>query len=238
MSADQILNPEGSAGSLASTRDVLGDPRRLAALRRSRLLRDELNDDLDGLIKITATLLATPVAMLSLVDQDHQYLKSHVGLEGILEGRQKTGLSHSFCQWVVSRGDALIVEDARDHPVLSKSIAVRNLGVVAYAGTPVGSMSGHALGSICAIDIKPRRWTQEEIAILRNLSHLIDAQAVDGACERGADARWVAQHLTLHGIRAGLWLLRNPRTRQSEDFETQLLALTDRLSERLLALMD
>jgi hypothetical protein len=68
----------------------------------------------------------------------------------------------------VASGEPFIVEDARDHPLVRDSRAVAN-GVVAYAGVPLEA-DGEAIGALCVIDSRPRRWSEEELGILRTLA--------------------------------------------------------------------
>jgi signal transduction histidine kinase len=70
----------------------------------------------------------------------------------------------------VDLGAALVIEDARDHPLVRDNLAIRDLGVIAYAGIPLVTSDGAALGSFCVIDHAPRRWTDGEVAALRDLA--------------------------------------------------------------------
>lgn len=139
--------------------DPVSDPERLEALRKMGLLDTPPSDDFDQLAATWAKMLDAPVALVSLVDKDRQYFKSIVGhLPEPWATQRQTPLSHSFCQHVVRTGEALIVSDARTHPLLKDSPAIADLGVVAYAGLPLISPAGHVLGALCFIDTKPRDW--------------------------------------------------------------------------------
>src|SRR4029078_3149204 len=84
---------------------------------------------------------------------------------------RSTPLTHSFCQHVVTSAEPLIVPDAREHPLLRDNRAVHDLGVVAYAGMPLTDETGNVLGSLCAIDIRPRPWTDEKLPALPAFAH-------------------------------------------------------------------
>lgn len=146
------------------------DPARLQALRDACLLDTPAEESFDRLTRLASTILDAPVALVSLVDEDRQFFKSCVGLPEPWSSRRQTPLSHSFCQHAVNSGEPLVIEDARGHPLVRDNLAIRDLNVIAYAGIPLITSDGHALGSFCAIDDKPRRWTDEEIAILKDLS--------------------------------------------------------------------
>ena len=151
----------------------LDDPSRLAALRRSALLDTPVEAAFDRLTRLATTILGVPVSLVSLVDGDRQFFKSAVGLPEPWASRRETPLSHSFCQHVVRDAVPLVVPDARLDPTLSSNLAISELGVVAYAGIPIMTSDGYALGSFCAIDSKPRAWTEHEISILGELTALV-----------------------------------------------------------------
>ena len=69
------------------------------------------------------------------------------------------------------------MSDARTHPVLSENSAIADLGVIAYAGVPLSAVTGETIGSFCAIDGRPRAWSGDELATLRDLGQLVAAYA-------------------------------------------------------------
>ena len=151
----------------------LTDPGRLDALRRSALLDSPAEAAFDRLTRIATQMLGVPVSLVSLVDGERQFFKSAIGLPEPWATRRETPLTHSFCQHVVREVMPLVVNDARLDPLLATNLAVSEIGVVAYAGIPIVTSDGHTLGSFCAIDSKPREWTEREIAILRELTALV-----------------------------------------------------------------
>jgi GAF domain-containing protein len=120
--------------------------------------------------------LGVPVALVSLVQPEQQVFPGMAGLPQPWAARRSTPLTHSFCQHVVASARPLIVEDARRHPLVRDNLAVADLGVVAYAGMPLFDESGHVLGSLCAIDDHPRRWTPVELDTLRDLADLCSTE--------------------------------------------------------------
>jgi two-component sensor histidine kinase len=70
----------------------------------------------------------------------------------------------------VQSGDALIIEDARDHPLVCDNAAIADLGVIAYVGVPLIAPDGEVLGSFCAIDSRTRSWTTQDVADLTDLA--------------------------------------------------------------------
>jgi CheY-like chemotaxis protein len=149
---------------------ALEAPARLAELKRSGLLDSAAETQFDLLTRLAAKLLGASTALMTLVDRDRQFFKSQTGLKEPWAGARQTRLSHSFCQWVVSGKEDLVINDATSHPVLKKNLAIRDLGVVAYAGVPLYGKGGEALGSFCAIDSSPREWSEKDLSILRELA--------------------------------------------------------------------
>lgn len=143
---------------------------RLATLRRSGLLDSPPEEIFDQWTALASRVLKTPVVLMSLVDRDRQFFKSQVGLPEPWAEKRETPLSYSFCQYVVALDQPLVVTDARALPLVRDNLAVRDLGVIAYAGVPLTTTGGETLGSFCAIDTKPRDWTGDELEILRALA--------------------------------------------------------------------
>ena len=161
----------GQAGALM-TDDLLRVVRnvsRLAALQRTGLLDSVAEPAFDRLTRLATKTIKTPISLVSLVDSDRQFFKSAVGLQEPWKSRRETPLSYSLCKHVVATARELVVDDAREHPVLCGNLAIGELGMVAYAGVPLVTSAGHALGSFCVIDTKPRNWTADDLDILREL---------------------------------------------------------------------
>jgi signal transduction histidine kinase len=148
----------------------LTDPRRLGALRATGLLDSPPEEAFDRLTRLVTRVLHVPVALVTLVDGDRQFFKSCVGLPEMWAARRETPLSHSFCQYTVTTGEPLVIDDAREHPELRDNLAIPDIGIVAYAGIPLKTTDGHTLGTFCAIDTKPRSWTEADLETLRDLA--------------------------------------------------------------------
>ncbi|MBV9775338.1 MAG: PAS domain S-box protein, partial [Gemmatimonadetes bacterium] len=149
---------------------AIQDRARLAALARTRLLDTLPEDIFDRLSRLASRLLNTPVAMVTLIGRDRQFVKSCVGLPEPAASERHLPFSHSFCKHLVVTGEPLILGDAREHPVHRENLAVLEMGAVAYAGVPLRTAEGHVIGSFCAIDTRPREWTDEEVQVLTDLA--------------------------------------------------------------------
>ena len=146
------------------------DPKRLAQLAQLALLDTPTEHAFDRMTWLATQVLHVPVALVSLVDHDRQFLKSCIGLPEPWAAARQTPLTHSICQYVVETGEPLIIPDARTNPLTQDNLAIRDLNVVAYAGFPLRTPDGYVLGSFCALDREPREWTEQEINILRELA--------------------------------------------------------------------
>jgi GAF domain-containing protein len=146
------------------------DSDRLGALRATGLLDSDITPSFDRLARLAAHVLNAPVALVSLVDSDRQFFKSCLGLPEPWASQRESPLTHSFCQHAVASREALVVDDAREHAVLRDNLAIRDMGVIAYAGIPLIDPHGHALGTLCVIDSQPRHWTTHQVQLLSDLA--------------------------------------------------------------------
>ncbi len=149
------------------------DPRRLRAVRESGLLDSSREERFDRLTRVAAGALNAPVALVSIVDEDRQFLKSCVGVSEPWGSAREMRLSHSYCQHALPSAEPLVVADAREHQLLHDSLAIPDLGAIAYAGVPLALDGGHVLGTLCVIDHRRREWTPEEITLLRQIAEAV-----------------------------------------------------------------
>jgi signal transduction histidine kinase len=175
----------------------LDDVHRLQALRDSGLLDTPAEEEFDRVTRLATRILDVPVALVSLVDHDRQFFKSCIGLPEPWATRRETPLSHSFCQHTVTTGAELVITDARRHPELRHNLAVPDLGVIAYAGIPLVTTDGAMLGSFCVIDTKPRQWSTEDLATLRDLAAIaaseIELRLTIAAQRRAVEEQRIAE---------------------------------------------
>jgi diguanylate cyclase (GGDEF)-like protein len=149
---------------------AVADPERLAALRATRLLDSAAERAFDRMTRLAASVLSAPTAVVSLVTDDRQFLKSSFGLGEPLRSVRGTPISHSICKYVVSGRRPLVVEDTRQHPSLRDHLAVSEYDIIAYAGVPLETSDGEILGALCVVDSRPRRWSAETINLLEELA--------------------------------------------------------------------
>jgi GAF domain-containing protein len=157
---------------MAFAPSAVTDPDRLAALRRLVLIDSPPNPTFDRLTVLAAQLLEAPAALLTLVDADRQFFVSACGLPEPLLAARETALEYSICQHAVAAHRPLIVGDTRADALLADNAAVTELGVAAYAGMPLITSEGYAVGALCVIDFVVRDWTDDQLMILTHLAEI------------------------------------------------------------------
>jgi serine phosphatase RsbU (regulator of sigma subunit) len=128
------------------------------------------DETFDRFATMVRRVLDVPVALVTVVEPDRQCFLGASGLDEPWNTERQTPLSHSFCRLVVATAGPLVVADAREDPRVRDNPAIDALGVVAYAGMPLTDVHGNVLGSLCAIDHTPRRWTDDELRLLADLA--------------------------------------------------------------------
>ncbi len=120
-------------------------------------------------------MLRCRVSLISLVDAERQYFKSQFGLHYPWCEMGGTALDHSMCATVVETRDVLLIEDTRNDPDWQNHLAVRNIGVASYLGFPLHSPDGRQiLGSFCVIDSEPRKWSEIDLEVMNDLTHMVE----------------------------------------------------------------
>jgi DNA-binding CsgD family transcriptional regulator len=148
---------------MRSWNEVVRDPARLAALRRTSLVDTPPERCLDQLMQLAAEKLQVHAAFVSLIDEHVSFYKSCFGFgEPLQTTRRLQG--ETLCHYALIADGVLIIDDARADLRYANVPTVRTLGVVAYLGIPLHSVDGYALGAFALIDAKPRCWSREDIA--------------------------------------------------------------------------
>jgi diguanylate cyclase (GGDEF)-like protein/PAS domain S-box-containing protein len=124
---------------------------------------DEQDDELRAIVEGVAKKFSVPVALISLVLEDRQWFKAHVGLSGHLLANRGSQRDWSFCTHVVQGRLPLVIPDAAVHPAFAQNPLVVEGAVRSYAGVPLETAAGDVLGSLCIIDRKPMSISAEDV---------------------------------------------------------------------------
>ncbi|KQM65575.1 diguanylate cyclase [Sphingomonas sp. Leaf17] len=148
---------------------LLDDDARIAALRRLDVLDSAVEKPFEKIVTLVRTILAVPIATVTLVDRDRQWFKAQRGLDV-----QETPRSVSFCTHTIQQRDPLIIEDAHLDPRFADSPLVMGPPYIrSYAGIPLRTPEGYNVGSLCAMDTRSRRFSPADIAILSNFANIV-----------------------------------------------------------------
>jgi GAF domain-containing protein len=147
-----------------------GEAARIAALHRFDVLDTEPDATFDAITRVASRLLDTPIALVTLVDLDRVWFKSHLGWDETQVGRDiafcSTTIPAEPGPWTIP--DALLDARTRDNPLVTDGPTVRS-----YAGAPLVTRDGHNLGSLCVFDRRTRSFTPEQLESLADLAGLV-----------------------------------------------------------------
>ena len=160
----------GPEGPWPDPHEQVADPKRLDALRRLGLLDAGPDEAFDRLTRLASRFTGAPVALVSLVDEDRQFFLSHIGLPEPWATQRETPLTHSVCQYAVGQARPIVIPDLLAEPGFEQHPAITDLSVVAYLGVPLTLENGHVIGSFCVIDDSPHKWTEADVAVVRDLA--------------------------------------------------------------------
>ena len=142
---------------------------RLLALDELNLLDTPSDPILDGLVRCAASMLACPMALVRLIDKNHQRVKASVGL-----GAMPADPEPSFCAHAVRGDELFIVSNAAQDPRFAADPLVTGAAHVRfYAGAPL-AVDGRIIGTLCVIDSQPRRLDETQRALLTDLAHAVE----------------------------------------------------------------
>lgn len=145
---------------------------RVAALQRYAILDSEPEQGFDDLTLLASYICQTPIALISLVDENRQWFKSRVGLS-----ISETSREIAFCSRAILQSDIFIVPDTlQDERFRNNPLVVSEPNIRFYAGAPLITEEGYALGTLCVVDRTPREVSPDQKEALKALSRLVLAQ--------------------------------------------------------------
>ena len=134
------------------------DEERLAALREYGILDTPAEQAFDDLVRLVAHVCQTPIAVINFIDKNRQWFKSEVGL-----GVRQTPLDVSLCAHAILQRGVLVVPDTeKDERFKTNPLVVGEPYLRFYAGALLETADGHALGTLCVLDYRPRNLTDAQ----------------------------------------------------------------------------
>ncbi|AZE47213.1 GAF domain/GGDEF domain/EAL domain protein [Pseudomonas chlororaphis] len=162
---------------------AIAEERRLAALHALELLDTASCENFDRICRMAAEYFKVPTALISLVDRDRQWFKSRVGFD-----EPQTPISQSFCVFTVQGREVLEVRNAALDPrFCDNPLVTREQGIRFYAGAPLLTASGYAIGSLCIIDRVEQQLSIVERQQLRDMAVMVMEQVEQRQRQRRRD---------------------------------------------------
>src|SRR5256885_466224 len=150
----------------------MNDAARVAALQKYAILDTEPERAFDDLTLLASYVCKTPIALISLIDENRQWFKSKVGLSA-----SETSRDVAFCATAIQQSDLFVVPDAlEDDRFRTNPLVISEPYIRFYAGAPLINEDGYALGTLCVIDQTPRELGVDQKAALKALSRLVLSQ--------------------------------------------------------------
>ncbi|QFR97785.1 SpoIIE family protein phosphatase [Streptomyces tsukubensis] len=155
---------------------VLSDPARLKALEDSHQVGSGPERVFDDLTRLAATVTGCDIAAITFVSGTNTFWKSVPHLPYTDTESWQNAVGDSFCYFPVGLNGPFVVENAAKDPRTEGHPAIEPWGVGAWAGYPIVTSDGQAIGSMCVIDPKPREWTPGELDTLAVLARAVSSE--------------------------------------------------------------
>lgn len=176
----RVVHRSNEQASVITPLQLADEPQRLESLRQYDSLDAELQQALDDLVALAAHICESPVSQISFVDQHFQRLVSRFGISVTQTSREV-----SFCGHAIREQELFIVPDAsRDERFADNPLVTGEPHIKFYAGAPLVTPDGHALGVLCVIDRVPRQLTSSQLDSLRVLGKQVMTQLELGRQKR------------------------------------------------------
>ena len=145
---------------------------RLESLRQLQLLDSPIEERFERITRLACATLNVPIAAFSLIDKSRQWFKSAQGFNA-----HETSREASFCSHTILDDEIMLVPDTtKDERFADNPFVTGDMNINFYAGCPVRAPDGKKVGSLCAIDTRPRDMSPNEMQTLRDLAMLIETE--------------------------------------------------------------
>ncbi len=181
---------------------------RLETLRNLKILDTDPEERFDRVTRLAKRIFGTPIALVSLIDNDRQWFKSRQGLDAT-----ETARDISFCGHAILGDETLVVQDAaNDERFIDNPLVTDDPSIRFYAGYPLSAPDGRKLGTLCVIDREPRELGDDDLKLLEELGKMVEEElavadlmhndAVTGLCNAAGFGQ-IAEYLLAMCVRTG-----------------------------------
>lgn len=144
---------------------------RLRVLKEYAILDTISEKEYESITQLASYICNVPIALVSLIDQNRQWFKASVGLDA-----SETSRKDSFCQYTIMNNHIFEVENAAEHELFNDNpLVLGNPNIRFYAGAPLLNKNGFVMGSLCVIDTKRNKLTEEQKNALQLLANQVVA---------------------------------------------------------------
>lgn len=150
----------------------VNESQRIQALQDLGILDTPPEERFDRLTRLARRVFDVPIALVSLVDTNRQWFKSHDGLEA-----SETPREWSFCAHAIDQGSMLVVTDAlNDVRFRANPLVLGDPSIRFYAGQPISAPGGSLIGTLCIIDHEPRELSPDDVDVLVDLARMVEQE--------------------------------------------------------------
>ncbi len=165
------------------------EPQRLGELQEYKILDTVAEPGFDDLVYVASQVCQVPIALMSLIDTNRQFFKSRIGMDVC-----ETSRDVAFCAHAISQRDLMVVSDATaDERFADNPLVTSDPGIRFYAGAPLITPRGHAMGTLCVIDRVPRKLTESQqktlLALSRQAVALMQLRLAKEDAEKSSEAK-------------------------------------------------
>jgi GAF domain-containing protein len=140
---------------------------RLEALRQYGIMDTPPEEEFDNITSLASRICGTPISLITLLDDERQWFKASVGID-----LKETPIEYAFCAHAIRNPSELtVVRDSRkDERFADNPFVTGEPHIVFYAGMPLVDEGGHALGSLCVLDVQEQTLSPFQLTALKQLA--------------------------------------------------------------------